>query len=130
MMAHLIKLLVVGSGGFFGAVLRYSVSGWVHRFFGGVFPLGILVVNVVGCLVIGFLMGLLEQRQVLGPHARLFWMIGLLGAFTTFSTFGYDTFELLREKSFLLGGINIVANVVLGLLAAWCGWVLVKLISS
>ncbi len=129
-MAHLIKLLVVGSGGFVGAVLRYSVSGWVHRCFGGLFPLGILVVNVIGCLVIGVLMGVMEQRQAMGPNARLFWMVGLLGAFTTFSTFGYDTFALLREKSFFLGGMNIVANVVLGLLAVWCGWMAIKFITS
>lgn len=121
------KLLLVGAGGFVGAVLRYSISGWVHRFYGGVFPLGILVVNVLGCLVIGILMGLLEQRQLLSPNARLFWMMGLLGALTTFSTFGYDTFELLREKSIWLGGVNVVSNVILGLLAVWIGWVIVKI---
>ena len=126
----MLKLLLVGAGGFVGAVLRYSISGWVHRYFGGVFPLGILVVNVLGCLAIGIMMGLLEQRQVLSPNARLFWMIGLLGAFTTFSTFGYDTFELLREKSLWLGAVNIVGNVVLGLLAVWCGWTMMKLTGS
>ena len=122
----MLKLLLVGAGGFLGAICRYGLSGWVHRLFGGLFPLGTLVVNTLGCLAIGVMMALVEQRQLLSPNARLFWLIGLLGAFTTFSTFGYETFVLLREKSMGLVVLNIFGNVVCGLIAVWIGWVAVK----
>jgi len=124
--SYLIKLLVVGSGGFLGAICRYGLSGWVQRFSGGLFPWGTLAVNTLGCLAIGVLMALVEQRQLLSPNARLFWMIGLLGSFTTFSTFGYETFALLREKSMGLAILNIGGNVVCGLIGVWIGWVAVK----
>lgn len=122
----MLKLLLVGAGGFLGAIFRYGLSGWVQRWAGGLFPLGTLAVNTLGCLAIGVMMALVEQRQVLSPNARLFWMIGLLGAFTTFSTFGYETFALLREKSMGLAILNIGGNVVCGLIAVWLGWVAVK----
>jgi len=116
-----VKLLIVGAGGFLGAVARYGLSGLVHRLAGAGFPWGTLAVNVVGCLLIGGLMVWGEDRPMLSPTARLFLTVGLMGAFTTFSTFGYETLELLRDRQATLAGVNVAANVLLGLAAVWAG---------
>ncbi len=116
-------LLLVGAGGFVGSVLRFLVSGWAQRLDpAGSFPVGTLAVNTAGCLAIGLLGGLAEARSILGPEARLFVLIGVLGGFTTFSTFGYETLALLREGAWLPAAGNVVGSVVLGLAAVWIGW--------
>jgi CrcB protein len=115
------KLLVVGIGGFLGAVARYAVSGWVQSKAGPVFPAGTLAVNVVGCLVLGAVMTIVETRSVLGPEARLFLTVGIVGSFTTFSTLGYETLELFRTGAFRLAIVYVAANLVVGLLAVWVG---------
>lgn len=116
------KLLLVGCGGFVGSVLRYLVSGWVHRLVERPgFPWGTLVVNLLGCFAIGVLSGLAESRQVLSAEARLFLLIGLLGGFTTFSTFGYETTALLAESQRLAALANVAAQVVLGIAAVYAG---------
>ena len=120
------KILVVGLGGFVGAIARYGLSGLVHRYAQGTFPLGTMAVNVLGCLVIGVLMTLVEDRQFLSPNTRLFLTIGLLGSFTTFSTLGYETFELLREGDLRLAAANILGNLALGIGAVWLGRIAVK----
>lgn len=122
MPAWLSQSLLVGTGGFVGAVLRFGVSGAVQRSAGfSSFPYGTLVVNVAGCLVIGLLSGLAESRQVLTPEARLLLLIGVLGSFTTFSTFGYETLTLLRDGALLRAVANVMLHVGLGLGAAWGG---------
>ena len=89
--------LLVGLGGFLGSLLRYVLGGWVLRLkLGWTFPLETLIINVLGCLVFGVLAGLAESRGVLSGSARAFLFIGLLGGFTTFSSFSYETFQLLR----------------------------------
>ncbi|GIW72281.1 MAG: putative fluoride ion transporter CrcB [Planctomycetota bacterium] len=120
------KLLAVGLGGLCGAIARYGLSGWVHRWYAGPFPLGTLLVNLLGCLSIGVLMALLERGHGIGPHARLFLGVGLLGAFTTFSTFGYETVELMRERAWELALYNAAGSVVLGLLAVLLGGAAVR----
>ncbi len=86
------QLLILGAGGFIGAVLRYGLSGLVHKIRASQsLPYGTLTVNVLGCLLIGVLAGMAESRNVLGPDVRLFLFLGLLGGFTTFSTFGFET---------------------------------------
>lgn len=117
----MLKLLVIGIGGFLGATARYGLSGLVHRYFSGSFPAGTLCVNVVGCLVMGALMGMVEDRQLLTPPVRLFLMVGLLGSLTTFSTFGYETLELMRDGNWSATLANVSANVALGLTAVWLG---------
>jgi CrcB protein len=121
-----IKLFAVGLGGFFGALARYGLSGFVHARYAGVFPLGTLLVNVLGCLVIGAVISLVELRQLFSPAVRLFLTIGLLGSFTTFSTIGYETFELLKERDLLLAVWNAAANLGLGLGAVAMGWIAVR----
>ena len=93
MKAALINAAVVGSGGFLGALARFGLSGLVHRQLPlATFPYGTLVVNLLGCLAIGVITGLAESRQLFGPEVRTFALIGLLGGFTTFSSFGYESF--------------------------------------
>jgi CrcB protein len=124
------KWLAVGLGGFLGALARYGLSGLVHRCLNWSFPTGTLLANTVGCLLMGVLMSLLEERQCLGSGARVFLMIGLLGSFTTFSTFGYETLAMLRAGDFPPALWNVVANVFLGLFAVWVGWTGVRMLGA
>jgi len=119
----LTQVLLVGGGGFLGSVSRYLMSAWVRRVVPETVSLaaGTAAVNVLGCFVIGLLAGLAEHRQLLGPDARTFLVIGLLGGFTTFSSFAYETFTLWREGQALAALINVAAQIVLGLAAAWAG---------
>jgi CrcB protein len=117
-----VKLIWVGIGGFIGAVLRYLASGWAQSLSGSVsFPFGTLVVNIAGCFAIGALSYLADVRGMLGPDARLFLIVGILGGFTTFSAFGNETMNLLRDGQVLHAGINIVASLLLCLAAVWGG---------
>ncbi|HOE96679.1 MAG TPA: fluoride efflux transporter CrcB [Candidatus Sumerlaeota bacterium] len=122
-------LLLVALGGSAGAVARYVMTGWVQHRWGGLFPLGTLAVNVVGCLLLGLLMGLVQEHPLLRPETRALLGIGILGAFTTFSTFGYETSALLHDGRWLWAGVNLGANVLLGLAAVEIGRLLGRLIS-
>ena len=126
----MVKILLVGSGGFVGSVLRYFLSGVIYRLLSSkqVLPYGTLAVNVLGCFLIGFLSGLAESRQVLNPELRLLILVGLLGGFTTFSTFGYETFTLARDGQMLAVGANIFFNLVAGIAAVWFGHALSRLV--
>ena len=125
----MLKLLLVGTGGFIGSVFRYILSGAVYQIFEKPwFPYGTLAVNIIGCLLIGFLSGLAENRQILSPEMRLTILIGLLGGFTTFSTFGYESFNLARDSQWIAAGANIGLQIILGVGAVWVGHVLSRLI--
>lgn len=116
------ELLYVGLGGFVGAILRYGVSGLILKHFKHAFPLGTMTVNVLGCLVLGFLMTIVEdERHGFPPNARLFVAVGLLGSFTTFSTFGYETVKLLRDGDWKVAVAYVCASLVVGLLAVLGG---------
>ncbi len=115
-------VVLVGAGGMIGAVSRYLVGGWVHDLLGDPsFPYGTLTVNILGCLLIGLLVGLAESRQVLGAETRAFLLIGLLGGFTTFSAFGLETVNLVRDGELLGAFSNVGLQVVVGLTAVWVG---------
>jgi CrcB protein len=114
-------LLAVAAGGAIGAVLRYLLSGWVQGVGGARFPWGTLAVNVVGSFALGFLMAGLVGHAVAGGTTRTFWTIGVLGAFTTFSTFSYETLALLAVGDWTAGMANVAANLGLGLAAALVG---------
>ena len=118
--------IFVTVGGAAGALARYWLSGWVTSAFTGFFPLGTLVVNVLGCLVIGVFVALVEERQLFGERARAFVQFGLLGSFTTFSTFGYETLQLLRAEEWSSATMNVLANVLLGIGAVALGMILVR----
>ena len=113
MLAHAI---LVGAGGFVGTLLRYGVGGLVQRQLPlSTFPYGTAAVNLLGCPLIGALADLIDYRQVFSPEARAFGLIGLLGGFTTFSTFGYETFAMLRDAEHLRAAANVALHVILGL---------------
>jgi len=123
------NMLLVGVGGFIGSVLRYWMSGYVQQLTkNSVFPLGTFAVNVLGCFIIGFLSQLAEDYGVFTVEARLFVFIGFLGGFTTFSTFGNETMNLLRDGQALLSFGNITGQVVFGLGARWLGRSMVHVI--
>jgi CrcB protein len=115
------ELLVIGLGGFFGAIARYTLSGWVHRWAGSAFPWGTLAINISGCLALGALMALVEGRVSMSSEVRLFLSIGILGSLTTFSTFGYETVELLRRSELGLALGNAGGHFLLGLAAVFLG---------
>jgi CrcB protein len=123
------NILIVGIGGFIGSVLRYLVSGWVQQFSNSLdFPYGTLAVNLIGCFVIGFLGELAEARGLLASETRLLVFIGLLGGFTTFSSFGNDTLNLARSGQMLNALANVAVNVMFGLLLVWLGRTLAYLV--
>ena len=118
----MIRYLLVGIGGFFGAVSRYGLSGLVHRMLKRPgFPFGTLSVNLLGSLLIGMAMGLVETTEWLTPSLRLLLLIGFLGGFTTFSTFSYETFALFRQGEISLGLLNLGIHLGAGLFAVWLG---------
>lgn len=119
----LLNAALVGSGGFLGALARYGLGGLVHRQIPlSTFPFGTLVVNLVGCFGIGMIAGLAESRQFFAPEVRTFVLIGVLGGFTTFSTFGYETFALIRDTEYLRAITNIGLQVIGGLTLVWLGF--------
>jgi len=123
------KIFLVGIGGFLGSVFRYLLSGFVQTASNIVsFPVGTLSVNLIGCLVIGLLAGLSESRQLFGENARLFIFIGLLGGFTTFSTFGYEVFSFMRDGEFVSSFLNIFLHLFFSIILVWLGFSLAKLI--
>ena len=118
----MLNILLVGLGGALGSIARYLVSTWVQTTAKNVnFPFGTLTVNLVGCFVIGFLAQLAEARGVFSSESRAFVFIGILGGFTTFSSFGNETLNLARGGEMLNALTNIGLNVVIGLFAVWLG---------
>jgi CrcB protein len=116
------KVFLVGAGGFIGSILRYLFSGYVQQLTqSAAFPFGTLVVNLTGCLAIGFLSQLADLRGVFTAEARALVFIGVLGGFTTFSTFGNETMNFLREGEPWPALLNVGAHVVLGLACVWLG---------
>jgi len=118
----MIGVVLVGVGSLLGGVLRYGLGAWVYKALDNPwFPYGTLAVNLLGCLLIGFLSGLAEARAAFTPEARLFLFVGVLGGFTTFSSFALETFALARDSQSLAALVNIGLQTVLGLMAVWFG---------
>jgi len=114
-------LTVVAVFGAAGAVARYAVSGWAHQLLGTRFAYGTLAVNLIGCLLLGLLGHLMTTTEAVSPTTRAALGIGFLGAFTTFSTFGWETFQYLEDGAWPAAAGNVAANVLLGLAAVWAG---------
>jgi fluoride exporter len=116
------NLIIIGIGGFCGAIFRYLISGGVQKWSLSVdFPYGTLTVNVIGCMIIGMLTRLDEMHSLLSPELRSFILIGLLGAFTTYSTFSNETMNLINDRRFNLAVVYLGAHLVLGLGAVMLG---------
>ena len=118
--------LIVALGGAIGSVARYWMSGGVARLFGETFPWGTLLVNVSGCFIIGLFATLTgtEGRWMVAPSLRTFFMIGVCGGFTTFSSFSLQTLSLVRDGEWLFAGLNVLGSVALCLIFVWLGHLL------
>ena len=116
--------LIIGIGGFVGGILRFFVSGWIQS--GAItFPLGTLGVNFLGSFILSLVMYLSEYAGLFSEEVRVFWSIGLIGSFTTMSTFSYESFRLLEQNETLLFGLNIAGTLILTLAAVFLGKIIV-----
>jgi CrcB protein len=116
-----LQLAAAAVGGAVGALVRWGLSSGVQRVAGAAFPLGTMVVNLLGCFAIGFLMVPVVERPVVSPEVRSLLLVGFLGSFTTFSTFGFEAYVLLREGRTPALLACVAGNVLLGLVAVWLG---------
>jgi CrcB protein len=116
-------ILVIATGGAAGALLRYWMSNGIHAAFGQGFPYGTLAVNVAGSIFMGLLYVFLVERMLAGMEWRAALMIGLLGAFTTFSSFSIETMNLLEAGQHLRAGLNVLLSVSLCLVGCWLGMI-------
>ncbi|HBG74076.1 MAG TPA: fluoride efflux transporter CrcB [Anaerolineae bacterium] len=125
----MVKLLIIGFGGFIGSVFRYLFGGYVQKLSNSVaFPYGTLAVNLLGCFVFGFLIQLAESRGIFTSETRAFIFIGILGGFTTFSTFSNESVNLLRSGESIAALLSLGAHIAFGLGAIWLGRVLAYVI--
>jgi fluoride exporter len=115
------RILLIAAGGGLGSVLRYLVAGWGQRLSNGSFPLGTLLVNVIGCLAIGFLNTAFSGPILIRQEYRIALTIGVLGGFTTFSAFGWETFSLAGDGQTVRALANVLLSIGLGLVAVWIG---------
>ncbi len=118
----MVTILYVALGGALGSVSRYLLGTWAQTVSRSIdFPYGTLTVNLIGCFVIGFLSQLAEGRGAFTSESRMLVFIGILGGFTTFSSFGNDTINLLRDGEAFNALVNVGANVIVGLFLVWLG---------
>jgi len=117
----MIKIALIFLGAGLGGVLRYAMSGWVQGLSGSSFPTGTLAVNAVGCLLVGFFAAAFAGPVLIREEYRLALVVGVLGGFTTFSTFGKETLALAADRQWLFVALNLLLNNGLGLLAVWAG---------
>ena len=121
---NLITLAWIAVGGALGSTMRFALSTAVLRMSGSLFPLGTFVVNLVGCVAFGAIVGMAEHRVVLTPDARAFLLVGIMGGFTTFSSYAYESLALLQDGQFAAASVNIVGQVVAGLAGLWLAFAL------
>lgn len=120
------NFLVIGAGGFLGAITRYLLGSWVGQKWGRTFPLGTFCINISGSFLIGLLMTLLTEKLMVDARWRLFLVIGFLGAYTTFSTFEYETGKLFGDGEWLLAGLNVILSVFFGFAALKLGEIIIR----
>jgi CrcB protein len=113
---------MIAAGGGIGSVLCYLISGWGQHAAGGAFPLGTLIVNAAGCFVIGWLSAVFDRPTIIAEEYRAALLIGVLGGFTTFSTFALETLTLTNAGQFFRASLNVLASVAGALLAVWLGY--------
>ena len=115
------KYLIIGLGGFLGANVRYVVSGWAAEKWGASFPYGTLLINVSGSFILGVFLAAVTGRLAIDPRWRLFFAVGFVGAYTTFSTYTYESMQLVLAGGWWPGLLNLLASNALGLAAALLG---------
>lgn len=123
------NILLIGMGGFFGAVLRYLASSGMHKIIHeDNFPAGTFIVNIIGCFIIGLTLCFATNTNSLSEGFKLFLITGLIGAFTTYSTFSHDTYVLLTRKAYLLAFANVFGQLFLGILATTLGYFIANML--
>lgn len=115
------RYVAVFLGGGIGAALRFAVGSLALRVYAGLFPLGTFIINISGSFLIGFLMALFLNRPAAHPAWRLFLVVGVLGGYTTFSSFEWETFMALKSGAPLVAALNVLLSVGIGLVGVWAG---------
>lgn len=115
------KYLMVGIGGFFGSIARFWLGGYIYDRMGARFPYGTFVINCSGCFFIGLILTILTERTHLSPAWRYFVPIGFIGAYTTFSTFEYETFASAQGGQWMIAALNVALSVLVGFACTWLG---------
>lgn len=124
----ILNYIYVMTGAAIGGLLRYFVSDLIQRSTKIIFPFGTLSVNIIGSFLLGIIVFILGDKEIISTEMRLFLTVGLCGGFTTFSTFSYETIMLLREAEFLYASINIILNVLLSLVAIYIAYLISKIL--
>lgn len=119
-------LLLVGLGGGIGSMLRYLTSAFANKYFPSIFPWGTFVVNVLGCLLIGILLGIFERQALANPNLKFLFITGFCGGYTTFSTFAAENLELYQSGNILTLVFYITTSVLIGVLAVWLGMEIIR----
>jgi len=122
------KFLLISAGAMLGANVRYWLSDWAAQKWGATYPIGTLIINISGSLLLGFFMTLATERFMIDPRWRLLFAVGFLGAYTTFSTYTYESFNLILKGQMLYGLLNLFGSTILGFLAVGIGIYLGKLL--
>lgn len=121
-------ILIVGTGGFIGSVMRYLLQFYVEKGMSSTFPMGTLIANITGSFVIGMVFAIAEKGNLMSSEWRIFLSVGICGGFTTFSAFSYNTFIMIKEHSYGQLFYNVGGNLVLGILAVYLGIILIRTI--
>jgi CrcB protein len=122
------QIIIAGLGGFIGSACRFWLASVSYRLLGQDFPYGTMIVNILGCFLIGLLMSIFEERFLVSPNLRIFLTIGILGGFTTFSSFSFESLSLLREGNYFSGMSNILITLIGCLSATWIGTIFGKIL--
>lgn len=121
-------ILLVGSGGFIGSVMRYLVQYYMEKSLTSTFPWGTIIANIAGSFIIGIVFALAEKGNLMNAEWRIFLAVGICGGFTTFSSFAYNNLSMLNERAWGSLLLNIGGNLFLGILAVYLGIILIRLI--
>jgi len=121
-------ILLVGTGGFIGSVMRYLIQVFVEKDLSSTFPYGTLIANITGSFIIGIVFAVAEKGDLMSSEWRMFLAVGICGGFTTFSSFSYNNFTMLKENAFGPFFMNVFGSLFLGILAVYLGVLLVRLI--